>query len=145
MVSKNQFALKERLDRLNLLWDVLHDELRSINPPITSWVVYDRNPNDDEECLVLGFGKIGGKWDIYTGAYRRNPVGDDVILTGIKPLRECRAETRVDLVSYVPELRKEVEASFDKFISRTEKAIAQLESQVDLTGVVGENADENAA
>ena len=140
MVSKNQSALKERLDRLNFLWDALHDELLEINPPIESWVTYHENPNEPEERLVLGFGKVNGKWGIYTGAYRRLPEldFDTYVLTEIKLINECRAETRVELVKFVPELREEVKASFSKFIERADKAIESLESQLDLSGFVKE-------
>ena len=141
MVSKNQSVLKKRMDRLNFLWDAFHNELREINPPIDSWVVYDRNPNDEDECLALGFGKINGKWGIYTGAYFRDQDDLEVRLQDVKPIGESRAEMRVKLVKYVPELRKEVESSFEKFIGRTDEAIAEFESQLDLSGYVGEDED----
>lgn len=139
MVSENQAALKERLERLNFLWDALHDEFREINPPIESWVTYDENPNDPKECSRIGFGKINGKWGIYTAEYRRSHDPEfDICRTELKSIKDCRAEMRVYLVKFVPELRAEVEASFAKFIERTDKAIESLESQLDLTGFVDE-------
>jgi hypothetical protein len=138
MVSQHQAALKERLDRLNFLWDVFHDELRDLNRPVNAVYVYDRNPNDEEEYFVLGFGKINGKWCIYTAGHFFDQERDDYVRMDVKPISECSAALRVELVKYVPSLRKEVEATFAKFLDRTDNAIADLESQLDLSGYIEE-------
>lgn len=136
MVSENRVALKKRMERLNHLWKVLHDELLEMNPPTSAECPTWSLDYQDIEHSVIGFGKVRGKWSIYTCDYTFNPEHDTFESSNLRCIEECSAEERVTLVKFVPGLRKAVQDSLEKFLKRTDDAIAEFEAQLNLAGTM---------
>jgi len=121
-----QKTLFGRYDQLNAKWEAAEKRLRSMHIPREVSVPYLEEVDEYGQPQVdyyIGLVKYRGEWRICTHSYH-NPSGDS---TNWTPITEASAETRVELVQYLPKLHEAVVKSAEDFIGKVDEALKGLD------------------
>lgn len=117
--------LFERYDQLNALWQKAEEQFRKNHIPRPVVYEFPRDPDltvADELHEYLSLQKIKGEWHIcHGGLLEYSPEDLDW-----KPITECSAELRVEMVKHLPGLRQAAVESAEQFVPAVDAAIVQM-------------------
>lgn len=102
--------------RLDAKWEEIIDVLRRVSVPSRISVTYLEA--DDGDHWKLEFMKWKGEKRLCDCYYTFNPDENDFHRSSVTPYEEWSAETRIDLLEYVPDLFEEAEKVTKEFIKK---------------------------
>jgi hypothetical protein len=127
--KKVRDELFSRYDQINALWLKAEEQITQFHIPqpvqftYGSYNLEDPGPYYCEVCECLGLFKIKGKWRICYGSFLPDHEGGPNEWT---PITEASAQIRIEAASHLPDLKKAVVESAEKFVPKVDQAIQAL-------------------